>query len=256
MSAEYLFLAVKTELNIHKKMILILLADLSGDTGQSWPSKQYLVQHSGMSRRTLMSYLRELEEEGFIKIDPHYTDGQQVTNHYTLSKTKLVSVKIKKQKGGRELPRGRELPTQGGESCPARGARAAPNTLTDTPIDTPSEKLFENAEVNGAWGEWETYRKQLKKTLTPASITKQVNFLADLSDLDKIAAINQSIMNGWTGLFAPKGNMSEAAKTSTGAQNKGRLSQADRVRAAWERTRAKELADGGASDLGSVVATQ
>ena len=47
------------------------------------------------------------------------------------------------------------------------------------------------------------HRKEIKKTLTKSTITKQQKFL--LAHIDNhIAIINQSIQNGWAGLFELK----------------------------------------------------
>lgn len=55
------------------------------------------------------------------------------------------------------------------------------------------------------WEEWEQHRKELKKKLTPSTIKLQLKFLeTNKQDYRKI--INQSIANGWTGLFELKKN--------------------------------------------------
>lgn len=59
---------------------------------------------------------------------------------------------------------------------------------------------FEN-ETLKAWNEWEQYRKDKKQKLTPLTIKKQIQFLGGRGDPEIIAIINQSITNGWTGLF-------------------------------------------------------
>ncbi len=61
---------------------------------------------------------------------------------------------------------------------------------------------FLSIDLLNAWGEWETYRKQLKKKLTDSTAKKQIQFLARAPN-EKIAIgiIEQSIKNGWTGLF-------------------------------------------------------
>lgn len=53
-----------------------------------------------------------------------------------------------------------------------------------------------------AWGEWVQHRKELRKKLTKSQITKQLKFLCEQSDPN--AVINQSIKNGWAGLFELK----------------------------------------------------
>ena len=57
----------------------------------------------------------------------------------------------------------------------------------------------------GVWYEWAAYRRGIKKKLTEASIKMQIKFLSQHQSEYKLI-IEQSIMNGWTGLFALKGN--------------------------------------------------
>jgi len=54
-----------------------------------------------------------------------------------------------------------------------------------------------------AWSEWEQYRKEIKKKLTPLTIKQQIRFL-EKNKNDHIEIINTSISNGWTGLFPIK----------------------------------------------------
>lgn len=56
-----------------------------------------------------------------------------------------------------------------------------------------------------AWGQWEKHRRQIKKKLTALSAQKQINLLVKHID-DHEAIIEQSIQNGWTGLFELKGD--------------------------------------------------
>jgi len=64
-----------------------------------------------------------------------------------------------------------------------------------------------------AWSEWIEYRKQSKKKMTPATVTKQVSFLAKYDKVIQAIIINQSIQNGWAGLFEPKEKTNGAAST-------------------------------------------
>ncbi len=54
-----------------------------------------------------------------------------------------------------------------------------------------------------AWNEWQQYRKEIKKKLTPITIKQQLKFL-EKNKSDHIEIINTSISNGWTGLFPIK----------------------------------------------------
>lgn len=98
----------------------------------------------------------------------------------------------------------------------------------NTPLSNPKYPYLENAEDNNttinntvnntaksqavylpawvdekAWSEWVAFRKEIKKSLTKTTIQKQLNFLGKY-EYDHVAIINQSIQNGWTGLFPLK----------------------------------------------------
>lgn len=60
---------------------------------------------------------------------------------------------------------------------------------------------FTSDEFYNAWIEWEQFRKDIKKKLTPLTAKKQIKFLGGAGEKNAIAIINQSITNGWTGLF-------------------------------------------------------
>ena len=59
-------------------------------------------------------------------------------------------------------------------------------------------------EVLNVWNEWVSFRKEKKAPLTPTSIKKQIQFLGGRGDPEIIAILNQSMTNGYTGLFELK----------------------------------------------------
>ena len=65
---------------------------------------------------------------------------------------------------------------------------------------------LDTSDFRKAWGEWTEYRRESKKKLTKSTITRQLGSLAKLGEEAAIASIDQSISNGWTGLFEPKGD--------------------------------------------------
>ncbi len=82
------------------------------------------------------------------------------------------------------------------------------------------DDLPHSNQFREAWHEWQEFRKQKRQKLTPASIKKQLTQLSKLNEHDAIASINQSITNGWTGLFDPKSN--GVNHRSVGTLNHGR----------------------------------
>jgi hypothetical protein len=60
-----------------------------------------------------------------------------------------------------------------------------------------------------AWNSWVVYRKQLKKSLTDSSVQAQCKEFVLWGEAKSIASIEQSIKQGWQGLFEPKQNFSK-----------------------------------------------
>lgn len=58
---------------------------------------------------------------------------------------------------------------------------------------------------NDAWARWEQYRKEKKQKLTDSTVKLQLKMLEKYKD-SHVAIIDQSIRNGWTGLFPLKDN--------------------------------------------------
>ena len=74
-----------------------------------------------------------------------------------------------------------------------------------------------------ALDEWIAYRKEIKKKLTPMSIERVINKLIKLSGGDlatQMDIVEQSIENGYTGLFELKQSQKQiAAKTKQSFQS-------------------------------------
>ena len=77
-----------------------------------------------------------------------------------------------------------------------------PENLSLLAIKPPKE--LDTPEFCQAWKEWEKYRKEKRQALKPSTIKKQYEELARMGVEKAIESINQSIMQGWTGLFEPK----------------------------------------------------
>jgi hypothetical protein len=55
-----------------------------------------------------------------------------------------------------------------------------------------------------AWSEWIAYRKERRLTCTARTLSGQIRLLSGLNEPEAVAVINQSIVNGWQGLFELK----------------------------------------------------
>lgn len=87
--------------------------------------------------------------------------------------------------------------------------------------------------------QWFDYRKEIKKSMKPSTVKSQINFLKKYTPEISIQIIDQSIRNGWTGLFDLKTNTSQHGTPQTA---KSRIEvMSDNVRSANEKLNNMDL---------------
>lgn len=74
-------------------------------------------------------------------------------------------------------------------------------------LNLPPTLPFNSAAFQEAWADWISFRKEIKKPLTPTAIKMQLKLLASWREIDAIASIEQSVRNGWQGLFEAKASV-------------------------------------------------
>lgn len=81
----------------------------------------------------------------------------------------------------------------------------------------------QSEDFKAAFNEWIKYRKEKKQSLTKISMKKQATFLAEYSSDVAIKILDQSMQNGWTGLFPLKnvsnGNQLPFTSSKPGTSN-------------------------------------
>lgn len=236
MSTKTLFKAIKAQVgNAHAKLILIALADIANEKGECWPSHAYLQSIAEVSRSTVIRHLKLLESMGLISIIRRADDnGMRSTSVYRLHQIPDVS---ERHNDVSERHKGGVTVTQGW--CHGDTGVVSQRHI-DTPIDTPNDTLIDTQGVSAGnqfqpdnWNEWEQHRKEIKKALTPSTRAKQLKFLSQFDPATQSEIIDQSITNGWTGLFEVKNEKVQ--------RDQPKQTPADRMRAEFERKRAAGL---------------
>lgn len=82
--------------------------------------------------------------------------------------------------------------------------------ITEAKEQAEAESLPHGDLFAVAWFEWKKFRKQKRQPLTPMSIKKQLEKLLEKPESEAVAMIQQSILNGWTGIFELKNNKPKA----------------------------------------------
>jgi hypothetical protein len=87
--------------------------------------------------------------------------------------------------------------------------KAQPKTEFPEELDTP--------EFRATWAEWIQHRTEIKKPMKPLSAKKLLKSLAEGGERKAIESINQSIQNGWQGVFDVKaGSVGSSFKKEDG----------------------------------------
>ena len=92
------------------------------------------------------------------------------------------------------------------------------SSKTTEKVDNSTKKKYKGIDrknVLNVFKEYEKYRKEIKKPMSELAIKKAINKLNTIcsNDQEKIECLEQSIINGWTGLFeVKKSNKQEKVK--------------------------------------------
>ncbi|EYB69086.1 hypothetical protein DEIPH_ctg011orf0054 [Deinococcus phoenicis] len=98
------------------------------------------------------------------------------------------------------------------EKVPGGDAAARPE---DVPLPAPLTALQGFAE---AWADWLAYRRKRRLSCLPETLGRQLKMLA--AQPDPLAVMEQSITNGWAGLFPLKGAAATRPQTQTQANER------------------------------------
>ncbi|WP_237149611.1 hypothetical protein [Pseudomonas mediterranea] len=163
-------------------------------------SAGYVHRSQDRSDTGVLGEIHYLVSESPLPAKPH-TDSPETAQPYTANPT-LVSIEGKQ--GLNEAAR-TEKPS--GAKAPSRTKAAKFDPLTAKP-DSVSDQT---------WQDWCQHRAEIKRPLTATTCAKQAETLAGHRDPD--AMINQSISNGWTGLFPEKPATPTKQSAYTGLPN-------------------------------------
>lgn len=87
-----------------------------------------------------------------------------------------------------------------GEVVVEQVAKTIEITMADLPAGLQTQKFFDT------WQEWCSYRKEIRKALTPTTVKMQLNKLLGMGVNKAIISLKQSMLQGWQGVFEPRGN--------------------------------------------------
>lgn len=210
------------------KLVLLALADFADEVGHCWPGMSRLMEMTGLSERAVRTSLRALEAEKAIRTERG--DGRGHTSRYAL----LINQR------GRQVPplggaeRGQEMPERGqqvperGHVVPERGQEMPPNRKEPSENrQEPKKEVALRAPEPAAslpdwmpaeaWNLYCRHRERVgKKTWTADAIALTVRELGKFraEGMDPAAVLEQSVQNGWRGVFPIKGRPRQQERPS------------------------------------------
>lgn len=178
----------RSDLPVTAKMLYGLVDALSQDEG-CFASNEWVAATLGLKKRQVQNLIKRLIEAGLIVREDGDRRVLWTVEKQALNRCNKGAVKC-------------TPPVQSVAPPPCNPLH--PDRIEDNKEDkTPQPPWGER--MAQAWKDWLDFRKQKKAKLTPLTVTKQFEMLASLSCEDEaVECIQQSIRNGWQGLFPPR----------------------------------------------------
>lgn len=197
-------------LSITEKVMMVEIGSLQDPVRGCYASNSHFARFFGLSSSRVSEIISALSAKGLLRVEL-IRDGRQVverrvrlSNLFGKSNTYSENTATLFGKGGdpysekAEESNTKSNSTDEGESAAAKASSSASrkaskfDPLTACPTNvTPS-----------VWADWCQHRREIGKRLTKTTCDRQAKTLAGHHAPD--AVINQSISNGWTGLFPEK----------------------------------------------------
>lgn len=204
-----------------EKLVLLALAERTNGDCLCWPSVHFLADATGLCDRSVQKALRALAEKGLIGIT---SGGGRATNRYALqvecgncTSEPCAPPYHVHRKGEADSPQQCITATAG-----ANGVHPNRKRTVSEPSLNPARASARAQLVRlPAWmepGTWQAFLDHRRCIKAPMSEIAQQRALAMLERLraeghDPDAVLNQSIVNGWKGLFPVKGGVPGAPST-------------------------------------------
>jgi hypothetical protein len=173
----------------NEKLILFNLCRRAGPDGDSFPSIKRIAADCSLSESTVQRAVKRLRDAGYIEVASQETvTGATTANLYALQIQSHVQGGVTQTPGGvshrhphyiEGRPNKKETPS-------------SPKGDADVPVS-----------LRSCWGEWLEYRKERRLApYKPSTVKRLLNWLQEQPD--PAAVVDQSIRQGWQGLFELK----------------------------------------------------
>ncbi|HGN0847973.1 helix-turn-helix domain-containing protein [Proteus mirabilis] len=201
------------DLKAPQKILILSLADRADEYHCCYPSIQRLVKDTGLDKKTIGKWINLMIEDGLISDTGERKGPTKRVRVLRLNIEFECTQKRDDTKSG-------NVPKNGSLNVPKNGSLNVPkNGSQNQSLETnnePKKKGFDAKKESipdwldrEIWFNWIDYRNEIKKPFkTKKTFELQVKFLLECLEegYSPEEIINQSIANGWQGLFKPKNN--------------------------------------------------
>lgn len=205
------------ELTLQEKALLVEIKSLDNKDG-CYAKNNHFMKFLGLGERRIQDIIKKLISGGYLTSRFKYKEGTKEIEKRTLRVNNIKFYGIKEGESipnhvvQESAPRGAEIcegncTTPGAENC------VVSNTIYNikkkkgkTEFDLLIESYTNNQMLKDNIYEFIKSRKAIKKALTTLALKKILNELNKLttSDERKMQILDNSIMNGWSGVFQLK----------------------------------------------------
>lgn len=205
---------------------------MDNNGGGCFPATTTIADATALSRKTVEHHLRLAEAEGWLSINVRKLSGQQWRRHGYIACLKGgVTVTQPWPEGGVNDDQ------RWSNSGPEGGVTVTHYHPIDHPIDHPPLYPPDGLPTGideTLWRDFVAHRTAIEKPMTQEAVNRLAKKLHRMADagLDPAAALENSIINGWQGVFEPKESSNGSEKNSSRSGSEPRLSATERF---WNR---------------------
>ena len=233
---------VRYDKNLKDKAKLLYgeITALCNEKGYCWASNRYFAELYSVSIKTISTLIKNLIDNGYIYSEIIYKDGsKEIEKRYL----KLVNNPVENIVNT-PMEEKVNTPMEEKVNTPMEEKVKDNNTIINntiinnkkekkektssknnkSEIDILIEEYTNNAELKNTLIEFVKHRKSLKAPMTTRALKQLVNKLNSLATNDsiKIEILNESILNGWKGVFPLKNNWTPNKVNKGGFNNESR----------------------------------
>lgn len=198
--------------HLQKHVLMALAYRRNFQTGRCDPSIDTIARDCGMSKSSVKNALRALQSMGLIETVQRREGAESISNFYKLNFLAGVGQEVPRvghevTHVGQEVTEGESPQTPGvGQDVPPKGEVKSGRERKTTADAV--EFILPDWIDQEAWKAYEEMRKKIRKPLTPNARELVLKKLTDFEaeGLSSTAALNESVMSSWAGVFKPKVN--------------------------------------------------